>query len=76
MPSTEIPQELLRITQKQEMETGSFLTILVLAKVLSVIAIATVVVIYKKLKLAGDHFLPKDQENHDLELGIVLFGKS
>ncbi len=33
------------------METWSFLTILVLAIVLSVIAIATVVVIYKKLKL-------------------------
>ena len=36
------------------METGSFLIILVLAKVLSVIAIVTVVVIYKKLKLAEE----------------------
>jgi len=41
------------MTQKQETETGSFLTILVLAKVLSVIATATVVVIYKELKLAN-----------------------
>jgi hypothetical protein len=54
IPSTEVPQELSRITQKQEMETGSFLTILVVAIVLSVIAIATVVVIYKKLKLAEE----------------------